>query len=496
VPAAARALHEEALGEIAHPVSGRRWKVTVAEDVMAAAIAHLVRVGAALRRGGALSVEQLGKGLPDGGGLSHRIEEQPGEKSVRAERFDPPRDPPRAPVYPPAVARTILHVDLDAFYASVEQRDDPTLRGRPVIVGGRSLRGVVCAASYEARPFGVRSAMPMVTAMKLCPQAAVIAPRMGHYAAVSHDFFAILGRYSPLVEGLSLDEAFLDVTGEERLLGDGPTIGAAIKRDVRAELGIVASVGVAPCKFAAKIASDLRKPDALVTVDAAGLRDFLRPLPMSRLWGVGKVTEQELARFGLRTIGDVERIGEATLQSRLGREAAQRLCALARGEDDRAVVPDRAPVSVGSEETFEQDLHSVDELEVPIIAHADRACRRLRHLAMRAHVVTLKVKYGDHELVTRRTTLERPTADGRAVAKVARALCANVPAIASRGVRLAGVSLSGLVAKDGARQLLLDEKEHERGEQLGDTLDKIAGRFGGAAITRAALLPSTTPRKR
>ncbi len=394
------------------------------------------------------------------------------------------------------MARTILHVDLDAFYASVEQRDDPSLRGRPVIVGGSSNRGVVCAASYEARPFGVRSAMPMVTAMRLCPQAVVISPRMGHYAAASHQFFELLGRYSPLVEGLSLDEAFLDVTGEERLLGDGPAIAAAIKRDVRAELALVASVGVAPCKFVAKIASDLEKPDGLCVVDEAALLDFLHPLPLGRLWGVGKVTERELSRFGLRTIGDVARIGEAALVPRLGAELSRHLVALSRGEDERAVVPDRSPVSVGSEETFEQDVHPAEDLHPSLLAHADRTCRRLRGLDLRAHVVTLKIKFADFELVTRRTSLERPTADGRVVGRVARELLDNVPAIARRGVRLAGVSLSGLVAKDAARQLAFDEAEHERGEALGDALDRIAGRFGGAAITRAVLLDDRPGRRR
>ena len=390
----------------------------------------------------------------------------------------------------------ILHVDLDAFYAAVEQRDDPSLRGRPVIVGGPSVRGVVCAASYEARKFGVKSAMPMGRASQLCPEAVVRAPRMAHYSAVSREFFAILGRWSPLVEGLSLDEAFLDVTGEERLLGDGETIARAIKREVRAELSLVASVGVAPCKLAAKIASDLGKPDGLVTVDGEGLGAFLRPLPVGRLWGVGKVTEEALARLGLRTLGDLGSAHEATLAAHLGKESAHRLMALARGEDDRAVVPNRAPVSVGSETTFESDLHRAEQLDPHLLFAASHACRRLRRLGMRAGVITLKIRYGNHELITRRTTLERPTADDQVALRVARQLLDLVPAIERRGARLCGITLSALSPKDGPRQLALDDQVYERGETIGKTLDEIVGRFGGAAITRATLLPDAPSRKR
>jgi DNA polymerase-4 len=384
-------------------------------------------------------------------------------------------------------ARTILHVDLDAFYASVEQRDDPSLRGRPVIVGWPSRRGVVCAASYEARKFGIRSAMPMARALDACPDGAFIPPRMDHYAAISSDFFEILGTFSPLVEGLSLDEAFLDVTGEERLFGDGPSIGRKIKQRVRDQLQLIVSVGIAPCKFAAKIASDLGKPDGLIIVDE--VQDFLRPLPVGRLWGVGKKTEAELARLNLRTIGDVARIGENTLAKRIGEESARHLVALAHGIDDRAVEPDRAPVSVGHEETFMHDLRDRAALVLHLLDQADRACARLRSLSLRARVVMVKVKYANHELVTRRITLPRATTDGRVVGETARKLLENVPAIETRGVRLTGVSLSGLSPKDGARQLDLDEKSAQRGEQLGETLDKITARFGKRMVRRAARPP-------
>jgi len=387
-----------------------------------------------------------------------------------------------------SAARNILHVDLDAFYASVEQRDDPTLRGQPVIVGGHRKRGVVCAASYEARPFGVRSAMSMVEALRLCPQAVVMPVRMAHYAAVSRQFFAILDAYSPLVEGLSLDEAFLDVSGEQRLFGDGPGIAGTIKARVRDELGLVASVGVAPSKFVAKIASDLRKPDGLVVVPEGGERAFLHPLPVGRLWGVGKVTEEVLRLLGLRTIGDVSRAGLDVLSLKMTREQALHLVRLSDGVDDRDVVSDRAPVSVGHEDTFDRDLFDRAALETRLIDQGERVCARLRELGLRARVVTLKVKYSDHRRTSRRATLERATSDGRVVARTAAALLASVPEIDRRGVRLTGLSLSDLRDRDHREQLSFDEPAAQRGEALGDALDRISAKFGRAAVKRADLL--------
>ncbi len=406
------------------------------------------------------------------------------------------------------MARTILHVDLDAFFASVEQRDDPSLRGRPVIVGGHSRRGVVCAASYEVRPFGVRSAMSMVEALSRCPDAVVLTPRMSHYAEVSREFFDVLGHWSPLVEGLSLDEAFLDVSGEERLFGDGVAIARGIKAEVRERLQLVASVGVASCKFAAKIASDLGKPDGLLTVpeDVAG---FLAPLPVGRLWGVGRVTEGALARLGLRTIGDVARTDESVLRPTVGAEVARHLSALARGHDTRPVVSDRAPVSVGAEETFDRDLHSTTALLPQLLTQADRACARLRRQGLRARVVTVKVKYADHRSVTRRRTLPAPLTDQREIGRIAVLLLDEVPEIERRGVRLIGVSLGGLVdgnepaGKSAPTQLSLGVDlpaaaaesaplDVARSETLGRVLDTIADRFGGGAIRRAITMPEST----
>jgi len=378
--------------------------------------------------------------------------------------------------------RVILHVDLDAFYASVEQRDDPSLRGRPVVVGGHARRGVVCAASYEARKFGVKSAMPMVRALELCPQAVVLPVRMDHYATISRDFFAILHAHAPLVEGLSLDEAFLDVSGCERLLGEPPAIARSIKARVREELALVASVGVAPGKMSAKIASDLGKPDGLVVVD--DVARFLAPLPVGRLWGVGEVMEKSLLAIGVRTIGDLAG-GSEHLTARVGADHARHLAALARGEDDRQVEPDRRAVSIGAEDTFETDLGDLELCAEHLLVQGDRAAARLRAEGLRARVVVVKVKYADHTLVTRRTTLGRATADGRLIGQATRRLLAEVPGIDKRGVRLTGVSLAGLEDESGPRQLGFDEPEVARGESLGKALDQIAAKFGDDAIGRA-----------
>ena len=383
---------------------------------------------------------------------------------------------------------TILHVDLDAFYASVEQRDDPSLRGRPVLVGGRSRRSVVCAASYEARPFGVRSAMPMGEALRRCPDAVVVIPRMSHYAEISAAFFGILHRWSPLVEGLSLDEAFLDVSGEERLFGAGEQIGARIKTEVKDELSLVVSVGVAPTKFVAKIASDVGKPDGLLVIEAGAVQSFLRPLPVGRLWGVGKVTEESLARLGLKTIGDVERAGVEAIRPSLGIDSATHLYTLACGIDDREVVNDRAAVSIGHQDTFGEDVRDRADLTVHLLDQIDRVCARLRGAGLRAGSVTLRIKYGDHRAVTRQSRLSTATTDARAFAEVVERLLAEVPDIERRGVRLTGVSAGALESALTPRQLGLGVDgvpDVERGERLGAVLDKISGKFGTHAVRRA-----------
>ena len=389
--------------------------------------------------------------------------------------------------------RTILHVDLDAFYAAVEQRDHPELRGKPVLVGGSVKRGVVASCSYEARVFGIKSAMPMAEAMRRCPRAIVVKHRMDRYVDASRIFFAILGDFSPDVEGLSLDEAFLDCTGSERLLGDGLAIARAIKERVTAETQLVASVGVAPIKFAAKIASDIDKPDGLRIVTPEGLLPFLHGLPVTRLWGVGEATRGALASMGLATIGDVARYPEQALIGRLGAITGQHLAALARGEDPRPVVSEREAVTIGHRETFEHDLDDKGELAVTLLDQADRVAARLRAAELRARTITLIIKYDDFRQISRRTTLDQATSDGGVVAHTAIALLAKVPVESRRGqrVRLCGISAENLEPWDAPRQLGFDDATREKGERLGSTIDKLSAKFGKGTIRRAVHLPDS-----
>jgi DNA polymerase IV len=391
-----------------------------------------------------------------------------------------------------ASGRTILHLDLDAFYASVEQLDDPSLRGRPVIVGGPSRRGVVCAASYEARRFGIRSAMPTARARRLCPDGVFLPPRFDRYGALSERVFGIYRGYTPQVEPLSLDEAFLDVTQSRALHGGGPEIARAIKAAVRAECGLTVSAGVADVKLAAKIATDLGKPDGLVVVPPGGTAEFLAPLPVSKLWGVGKVTEEALRKLRIATIGDLARTPEAALASAIGASHAKGLRALASGEDPREVVSDEAAKSVGAEETFGEDLRGAAALEPELLAQAARVGRRLRASGLAGHIVTLKVKYADFSVVTRRVTLERPTDGDRAVFEAARGLLARVDL--DRAIRLTGISLSGFAVAGERGQLDLfgapeppPSPAEERRKALDAAVDAISERFGRGTVVPADL---------
>jgi DNA polymerase-4 len=397
------------------------------------------------------------------------------------------------------VQRTIIHLDLDAFFASVEQLDDPSLRGRPVIVGGPTNRGVVCAASYEARRFGVRSAMPTARARKLCPDGVFLRPRFERYGELSHQVFDIYRRYTPLVEPLSLDEAFLDVTRSRALHGGGREVASAIKAAVRDECGLAVSAGIAEVKLAAKIATDLGKPDGLVEVPAGGVGAFLAPLPVSRLWGVGKVTEEALRKLGIATIGDLARTPEPALASTIGLNHARDLAALARGEDPREVVPDEAAKSIGAEDTFGEDLRGAEALERELLAQAGRVARRLRAAGVAGRTVTLKVKYADFTLVTRRVTLSRPTDDGRAVFEAARGLLPRVDL--ARPVRLTGISVSGFAGGEERTQLDLfggdpppEAAEDGRRRALNAALDRLSDRFGEGTVIPADTAGS--PRRR
>jgi DNA polymerase-4 len=391
-----------------------------------------------------------------------------------------------------ATSRTILHVDMDAFYASVEQRDDPRLRGKPVIVGGSSRRGVVLAASYEVRPFGVRSAMSMGEALRRAPHAIVVPPRRDRYEAASAQAFAIFRRYTPLVEPLSLDEAFLDVTASRSLFGDGEATARAIKRDVWAELTLRASAGVAPCKFAAKIASDLHKPDGLVVVPTDAVAAFLDPLPVERMWGVGPKTAPRMRALGYETIGDLARAEEAALDRAFGSWGGH-MVRLARGQDDRDVDPFGLAGSIGAEETFDDDLVEPEAIRRTLLEHASRVARRLVRNGLSARTVTIKVKYSDFKIRTRRATLPEPVQDTDSIYRAASGLLDRVP-LDSRRVRLTGVSVGALEAGAPPPTLIPDAGSDKR-QRLEEVSSRIAQRFGDEkTVTRATLLANKLTR--
>jgi len=384
--------------------------------------------------------------------------------------------------------RTILHADLDAFYASVEQRDRPELRGKPVVVGGASGRGVVTAASYEARVFGIHSAMPGFEARRRCPHAVFIPGDMAKYRRESQRVFAIFRRYSPLVEGISLDEAFIDLTGTGRLLGDAVAVGERLRADVRAETGLALSVGIAPVKMVAKIATDLAKPDGLRMVAAGEVRSFLAPLPVGRIWGVGRVGLQRMEALGIATIGDLAATSDEHLRATLGAFGVG-LARLARGEDERDVEPYREAKSYGEENTFARDVATRAALTGPIRAHADAVARRLRHDHVAGHGVTVKLKLarplggGRYPLVTRSMALKRPTDDGDAIARAALTLLERVDPW--EPIRLVGVSVTRLVASDEPQlALTLAGPTEARRSRLNAAVDAIHARFGDDVLKR------------
>jgi DNA polymerase-4 len=371
---------------------------------------------------------------------------------------------------------------MDAFYASVEQRDNPELKGKPVIVGGHPTRGVVLAASYEVRPFGVRSAMPMSRAVKACPHALVVPPRFTAYAHASEQVFEIFSSVTPLIEPLSLDEAFLDVTASVRLFGAPSAIARALRERIAREVHLPASAGIAEMKFAAKIASDLAKPNGQREVPLGGTREFLAPLPVSRLWGVGPKTDEVLKALGLRTIADVAARDVAWLEERLG-DGGRHLWELANGIDERAVVPDREAKSIGAEDTFEEDVAGPEALEPRLHSQALRVGRRLRRAGVKTRVVQLKLKYADFTTITRRVTLAAPTDDGQALYREAVALLSR--ASLDQKVRLTGVSAQDL---GGVAQLpLFDDERAARRGRLNAALDRIADKFGRSAVVTADL---------
>src|SRR3954453_570690 len=339
----------------------------------------------------------------------------------------------------------ILHVDLDAFYASVEQHDDPTLAGRPVIVGGFGPRGVVAAASYEAGAFGVYSATPMVRARRACPDGVFLAPRFDRYRDASIEIMAILKSFTPLVEPISLDEAFLDVEGSRRIHGTGPEIAVAIRSRVKADTGLNASVGGATTKMLAKLASDLCKPDGLLVVKPGTELDLLHPLGVRRLWGVGPATERKLTELGIATMGDLAALPEETLVLTLGRASGHHLHDLAWNRDERAVVADQEVKSIGHEETFPVDLHDHAALDHRLVGLADGVASRLRAAGVTARTIQLKVRFGDFTTVTRSRTLPEPTDLAADLRRVAGELLHALDV--GPGVRLLGISGQQLVGR-------------------------------------------------
>lgn len=373
---------------------------------------------------------------------------------------------------------------MDAFFASVEQRDNPALRGKPVLVGGAARRGVVAAASYEARVFGCKSAMPMAEALRRCPQAVVVSPTRGRYEEVSAQVFELFHKYTPLVEGLSIDEAFLDVTGSRSLFGDGEAIARAIRKDVLEATGLTCSAGVAPCKFAAKIASDLNKPDGL-TVVGPDVAAFLAPLPLERMWGIGPKTAPTLRRLGYATLGDLARANPAALERVLGAWGAE-VSDLARGIDVREVEPDRDAKSIGAECTYDEDLTTKEAIGRTLLSHAARVAERLTEGGLTAGAVVVKLKYADFTLLTRRKTLLEPASDTTTLHDTCLELLERFPLDGAR-IRLTGVAAQH-IGPGAVQPTLFPDRAAERRRGLESILLNAKGRFGGQPITFATLL--------
>ncbi len=380
-----------------------------------------------------------------------------------------------------SIEPSILHADLDAFYASVEQRDAPLLRGRPVIVGG----GVVLAASYEARARGVRGAMGGRQALRLCPNAVVVPPRMAAYSEASKAVFAVFERTAPVVEGISIDEAFLDVRGLQQISGSPSEIAARLRRDVREQVGLPITVGVARTKFLAKVASAVAKPDGLLVVPSDGELDFLHPLPVERVWGVGRVTAAKLHGRGIRTVGQIAELEEAALVSILGRAAGRHLHALAHNHDPRPVHVRRRRRSIGAQRALGKRRRPPDEIAAALIALVDRTARRLRAARRVCRTIMLRLRFDDYTRATRSHTMSEPTAHTHAILSIANGLlAASMPLIERRGLTLIGVALANL-ADEGAIQL---ELPLDRARHLDATLDRVRERFGAGALTRGVLV--------
>lgn len=381
-----------------------------------------------------------------------------------------------------AKARQIIHVDMDAFYASVEQLDNPALKGKPVIVGGSPTgRGVVSAASYEARKFGVHSAMPMVLAVKLCPQAIVLPVRMERYVEVSQAIHKIFEQFTPLVESVSLDEAFLDVTGSTGLFGSSEKIARAIKKEIKDRLGLTASVGVAPNKFLAKLASDLKKPDGFVVISEQNKQDILDPLPVNKIWGVGRVTEKLLRSHAIVTIARLRKTAPDKLRRIAGGYAGE-LLNLACGIDESEVEPFRQAGSLSSERTFAVDIGNREILLSVLLEQVEEVAQRLRARQLKARTVTLKLRYGDFRTITRSKSLGEATNVTQRLWQAGKNVFQKWWAESAGELRLLGFEVSGLIGENAGQKQLFIDPEEEKQKRLDKAVDKIKRRYGDDAV--------------
>jgi DNA polymerase-4 len=379
---------------------------------------------------------------------------------------------------------------MDAFYASIEERDHPELQGQPIIVGGRAEhRGVVSAANYPARKFGVHSAMPMKTARQLCPQAHFFPVRMIDYAEVSQSLQKIFRKYTPLVEPLSLDEAFLDVSGSQLLFGNGREIAASIKQEVRHNLQLIASVGVAPNKFLAKIASDADKPDGLVVVEPDKIQEFLDPLPVSRVWGIGKMATQRFNRLGIQTISQV-RVLEPKILTELFGEQGLHLWNLSQGLDERAVIPERQAKSISRETTFSSDVNDLEILRIILMDLVEDVSRRLRKNKLRGKTIQLKIRYDDFSTFTRSITVSQPTDLTREIEQSALLMLDQKLPERPLSIRLIGVGVTGFQSGSQHQKSLFDEEDQQKFSRLDQVKDQIASRFGSNSIIRGNRIAS------
>ena len=385
-------------------------------------------------------------------------------------------------------SRRIIHLDMDAFYASVEQFDNPDLKGKPVIVGGSSKRGVVSAASYEARQYKIHSAMPIAQAMKLCPHGVFLPVRMKRYKEVSSRVFAIFQQYTPLVEPLSLDEAFLDVTASEKLFGKAEDIAKKIRKEVFQKTGLTVSAGVASSKLVAKIASDINKPDGITIVPTGNEAEFLAPLPIKRLWGVGQKTREALGMLGVKTIGDLAGLPLSLLEKKFGQHGIN-LHRKALGLDKRDVETEHETKSIGHEYTFDIDLTDIISIRRELLELAGMVAKRLRRYQFQGRTITLKVKYHDFKQITRSSTIKQATADSKSIYEEILQLLKKTEA-GQKPIRLLGISVSGLQRDSGLNQQLLfnEFKSYPKRREINKALDEIQEKFGPTAILPARLL--------